>query len=74
MDDELLCVGMTDGTLSMQKRKEAVDDELLEQKRLVKRHFNKYLLKEKVYQPEEVRISEQLNYSGISQTPAWVDY
>ncbi|XP_055346766.1 U3 small nucleolar RNA-associated protein 15 homolog [Paramacrobiotus metropolitanus] len=53
MDDELMCVGMADGVISMHKRKPPVDEEAQEMRRLEKRPFGRYLMREKTYQPDE---------------------
>ncbi|GAV03211.1 hypothetical protein RvY_13670 [Ramazzottius varieornatus] len=60
-DDETLCVGMTDGVISIRKRKEPVDEEAMEQKAIEKKKWGKYLLKEKYYTPDEsaIRVKEE---------------
>ncbi|OWA51356.1 U3 small nucleolar RNA-associated protein 15-like protein [Hypsibius exemplaris] len=53
MDDEVMCVGMTDGLISIHKRKEPKDEEEIALKKSAKRRGNRYLAREKYITPDE---------------------
>ena len=65
VDDELMCVGMTDGVISIHKRKPPKDEEELALKKLERKKYSRYIAKEKYYTPDEVNSFSTFPFSCL---------